>query len=203
MTSGRRTVWSAASVADSTARMITSTSSVSSRVTAVASISPSLPRCPSVLRLGLLARAHARGHPDPDVPLGHVLRHDGARGGRGVLPDLHRRAEQAVRPDERVVADLRPVLSHTVVVQRDHAGAYVHALADVGVSDVAEVMHLRVAPQPRVLHLAVIPHLDAGLEVGARTQMRERTDAHAILERCALEHRRFDLAVRAHGRVAN
>ena len=88
-----------------------------------------------------------------------------------------------------------------VEVHGDRARADVHALADIGVAHVAEVVHLRALPETCGLHLAEIAHPDALLEVGARPEVRVRADAHIVLERGAFEHRGLDDTASADGRV--
>src|SRR5207237_7743945 len=96
----------------------------------------------------------------------------------------------------------RAVLLRAVVVERDRPGADVHALSDLGVADVAEVMHLRSGPQARVLDLAEVTHLDAALEICARSEVRVGAAAYLVFERRALGRRVLDLAALPHRGVA-
>ena len=61
--------------------------------------------------------------------------------------DVARRDDHRVDADERAVADRRAVLARAVVVGGDGAGADVHALADLGVAEVAHVVLLGAAPR--------------------------------------------------------
>ncbi len=62
-------------------------------------------------------------------------------------------------------------------------------------------MHLRPRAETARLHFAEVAHLDTALEIRAGPQVRERADAHVVLERRALEHRRLDAAPLPHHAV--
>ena len=81
-----------------------------------------------------------------------------------------------------MLADRRAVLVHPVVVGEDRGGADVGALADLRVTDIAEVRHLRAEADLRVLRLdepadlALLPEVRPGPQVGERADGRVRTD---------------------------
>ena len=94
------------------------------------------------------------------------------------------------------------MLLAAVVIEGDRPRAYVHALADLRVTDVAEVVHLRAGFETRVLDLTEIAHLHAALEVGTGPEVRIRADGHLVFERRALERRVLDGAALPYRGVA-
>src|SRR5205814_2478357 len=73
----------------------------------------------------------------------NVLGDDGAGGDIGAGAHREGRDQARVRADERAVLDHGRVLAIAVVVGGDHAGADVHVLTDGGVTEIRDVMHLR------------------------------------------------------------
>ena len=73
----------------------------------------------------------------------HIFAHHGARAGVGAVADRHRRDEHRVGSGPDVGADRGPALVLSVVVDEHARRADVAVLADVGVTDVGQVRHLR------------------------------------------------------------
>ena len=78
------------------------------------------------------------------------------------------RYENAVGTGFAVVSDHGLVFVHAVVIGGDRAGAHIHVLAQAGITDVAEVVHLATGPQAALFHFnevadaAAIAHLCSG-----------------------------------------
>src|SRR5690242_1603236 len=154
--------------------------------------------CGGISGLGL-CRAHPpdqpRRHADRETARRHIPRHHRAAAGRGAVADADGRAQQRVAADEGARADLRMVLAHPVVIHRDHAGADVRAGPDRRVADVAEVVHLHVFANGRVLHLAKVADVRAALQPRARPQPAHRPNARSGLHHRALQPRAIDLTL--------
>src|SRR3990172_1721786 len=151
------------------------------------SLSTLLPHLPS-----RFAADGAGRHPGHRRALRHVLRHHrpGARPGAAAQP--HRRHQHRVAADEGAVAADGHALPLAVVVAGHRAGADVDLLADLGVADVAEVAHLRAAPQSRSLHLHEVADVHACLQAAARPQVAERPNVDAARENGAFDDGRHD-----------
>ena len=80
------------------------------------------------------------------------------------------------------------MLGGAVVVDEDRAGADVDVVADDRVAEVADVVRLRLAPDPRLLELDEVPDLGARADVRLRSQMAERPQHGAVLDDRVGEH---------------
>ena len=127
----------------------------------------------------------------------HVVRDHGASTGDGALPDGHWRPQDAVRADERAIADDRPVLAPTVVVGRDGTRPDVDARADLGITEVAEVVLLGPRAERRGLDLREIADLRGGPDPCARPEVRERAHTHVVFDGRRLQHAGPDRAALA------
>ncbi len=68
------------------------------------------------------------------------------------------------------------------------AGPDVHVLADLRVTDVADVMLLRSRPKPAVLDLGEVTDAASGADLRPRAQVREWPDLHVLCHDGLLEH---------------
>src|SRR5699024_7201893 len=73
----------------------------------------------------------------------------GANG--GARPDLDGRYQLHVGADERMVTDCRDMLVYPVVIAGDDAGADIDIGADVGITDIAQMIDLAATAQRRLL----------------------------------------------------
>ena len=112
----------------------------------------------------------------PSAPAGTSSVIARAGGDIGVLAHGDRRDERGVAADERAVFDDGPVLGGAVVIARDRARADVDLGADGRVAEIREVVGLAACAQRRVLELDEVADVRVLADVGARSQMRERTD---------------------------
>ena len=104
----------------------------------------------------------ARGNADRDAPGRHIAAHDRAAPDHRVVANRDRRDELRVRAKEDILAYFCTVL---LAVSREVGGndpsGDVGARADAGVADVAEVMHLHIRAERRVLDLGEVADVRA------------------------------------------
>ena len=114
-------------------------------------------------------------------------------------PTSNWRHQHRVAADRRVVANARSSLQSGLGIEvgGDRARRDVHACSDVGVADVAEVVHLRPGPDAAGLDLRIVAEPSVGLDDRAGPQVAERADLDAFADNRAFEHRQPHAAVRA------
>src|SRR3954465_8688159 len=123
--------------------------------------------------LGLVLDVRLAGAGGRERPRGDVVGDDRSGAGVRLVADRHRRDERRVDRRADVGADRRAVLVATVVIRRDRRGAQVRAGPDVGVTDVAQVRHLRALADVRVLDLDERPRLGPLAQEGAGAEVGE------------------------------
>ena len=74
------------------------------------------------------------------------------------------------------------MLVHPVVVGGDGSGPHVDLLPELGVADVAEVVHLGASPQLAFLHLHKVADAAAIADIGGRPQVSKGTDGNVIAD---------------------
>src|SRR5687767_14438094 len=132
------------------------------------------------LRYGLLAFHPAldvvlTGARDAQCAVGHVLRDRGSSGHVGALAHAHGSDELRVAADERPVLDDRLVLLLAVVVAGDGPRADVDVIADGGVAEIRQVIHLRSGAERRLLQFDEVADLGALAHCRRRPEMGERS----------------------------
>src|SRR3990172_9237269 len=147
---------------------------------------------------------HPRRHSHGQAFIGDILRYHRSRTRGRSLAHPHGGHQQGVAPDERLVADLGPVLRAIATeIAGDRAGADVDALSDRAVTQVGEVTHLGTGAQGAVLDLTEVAHMNALHQMRARPKMRERPNVGALLYDRALHHRGDDPAMVSHPGISH
>src|SRR5207244_11130785 len=107
----------------------------------------------------------------------------------------HRSPPPRDRGDQlRVAADKDPILADglmlvsAVVIAGDRAGADVHALADPGIAEVAEMIRLGALPQLGFFHLDEIADLGRATDHRPRPQVGERPYRRVVFETSLPNH---------------
>ena len=123
------------------------------------------------------------------------MRHDRPGTRRGMVTDAHRRAQDGIGTDERMIADLRTFLDRRpVVVRGDRARADVHMLANRRVPDIGDMPDCRVRADRRLLNLDEIADVRALPDERARPQVAEWPAIRPSLQHRPFERRRDDAA---------
>src|SRR6185369_5471728 len=111
-----------------------------------------------------------------ELPRRRVLGDGRAGADIGAAGNAHRRDQRRVRADEAVVLDHRTILRDAVVIARNGARADVDSRADLRVTDVAQVIDLRLRGEPARLDFDEIADVHFLGEVRAGTQACVRSE---------------------------
>src|SRR5690625_5061962 len=76
-----------------------------------------------------------------------------ARANARALADDQRRHQRAVRTDEDIIANHRPVLGRAIVVAGNHARAHVDVRTNIGIAEIGQVIGLAAMAKDRIFQL--------------------------------------------------
>ena len=120
-----------------------------------------------------------------------------------MITDGDWRDENAVGTGFAVVSDHGLVFVHAVVVRGDRSCSHIHVLAQAGVADVAEVVHLAPGPQAALFHFNKVADAAAMADVCSGPQVSKGSNAHVISHLCFSHHRLHNLDAIAQACIVN
>ena len=135
------------------------------------------------------------GDAGDECAIRHIVRHDRPGTRRGMVTDAHRRAQDGIGTDERMIADLCALLDRRpVVVRGDRPRADVDMRANRRVSEIGDMPDCRMRANRRLLDLDEVTDMRALADQRARPQVAERTAIRPSLHHGAFERRRDNAA---------
>ena len=119
---------------------------------------------------------------------GDVFGDAGAGTDVGSVAEADGSDKRGVTADEDAVADAGAVLGCAVVVAGDGAGADVGGFADLGITDVGEMVGLRAFADAGFFHFDEVADVSLFADFAAGAEMDERADFSAIGDRGVFEY---------------
>ena len=154
-------------------------------------------------RAAALELNRASRHADHLLARGDVAVHHRPSAGDGPLADRDRRHHEGIDADAGAIVDHGHMLGTSIEVGGDRAGADVHVLPHLSITEVAEMVLLRAGADAALLDLREVADAAAGADVGSRPKVGERPDLDVLGHARCLHHAGPDARARADAAVAD